>query len=116
MNISYATIKGFVDRILLAAFTAGATYLASKGYLAAEDAPIVAAAAVTIASALVAGAFSLIANRPQALVTATADLKDTVVVTKPELAENTPDHPNVVSNESSGATISAAVKDAKAVA
>lgn len=105
------TIKGALDRAALIVVTWALTWATSRGYLSTSDAAQLTPALVVLVGFVIA----YIVNRPSSLAAAASRSdRQTVVITKPEIAEDGPD--KVISNTCPPSVIASAIKDAKASA
>lgn len=58
--------------------------------------------------------WSALANTHKAIVQSAANIPDTVVLTRPDIAEDTPNNPNVIAINATPTEVKRAVEDAKA--
>lgn len=81
-------ISGILDRVI----AVGLTWAVAKGYITQSQ----AAEWLPLILGVLAAAWGWYVNRDKALVQAAAKIEDTTVITKPELAADTPER-NIVS-------------------
>lgn len=84
---------GVIERVIYGVILGVLMKMVAAGWLTADMAPYLAAAAVSA----MGGAYALWINRPKAIVQSAAALPATTVVTTPDLAAATPEN-NIVSN------------------
>ena len=86
---NWSQLSGVIERIV----TAGLMFAVGKGWIAEADITNTVGLIVGIMAAL----YAYYVNRPTNLIKQAASVKDTTVVTNPDIAHNTT-QPNIVSN------------------
>ncbi len=93
----------------IAAFVAGRSSISAETVLQILNSPFTA----TIIAPLIVWAWGLISRSDKNLTVAAAQVPGTTIITKPEIAEATPNNPNIVANTETNASINASVKENK---
>ena len=102
-------MKGMLDRTIAVLATMFLGWMVKKGWIGESDAASLLPALIV----LPAIAWGWWVNRDKALLQSAASVPGTVVVTTPELAKDTPNETNIVSNTAAAPVLVAAVADAK---
>lgn len=86
---NWSQVSGVIERVVMA----GVMFGVGKGWITGDDAANLTALIVGIMAAL----YAYYVNRPKNLIKQAASVKDTTVVTNPDIAYSTT-QPNIVSN------------------
>jgi len=107
--MNYEQFKGAGDRLAAVLVASGLSWAAAKGWLGDQDVAVLAPAII----AIISFGIGVYVNRRKSIAMSASNLGD-VVLTTPEIAADTPENKNIISNTSSNKKIAATVAGAKA--
>lgn len=104
------TLKGTIDRAVVSIISSLLTWAVMRGWLPSDLVKELGPTLPILVSAAVGTAIAYVVNRPKALAIA-AEKAGAVVLTSPQIAEDTPSHENILPLDATKKEIDEAVKN-----